>query len=135
MTTNQRTNEPSAQDIQVELARTRTLLALDRTLLAWIRTSLTLIAFGFTLAKFVHDLIAIGSLHLIDAKYPRELGITLMVLGIIGLLAGAIDYWRSARRLSGTISVSYWSASLVVSLIVALVSIYIVSSLLTNLRP
>ncbi len=135
MTTNEVIDKPSPQNIQIELALTRTLLALDRTLLAWIRTSLTLVGFGFTLAKFVHDLIVNGSVHLIDAKYPRELGITLMTLGIIGLLAGAVDYWRSVRKLKNSVSVSYWSASLVVSLIVATVSIYIMSSLLTTLGP
>ncbi len=135
MTTNKEINQPSNQDIQLELSRTRTLTALDRTLLAWIRTSLTLIGFGFTLAKFVHELIASGTIHLADSNYPRQLGITLMVLGIVGLFAGAIDYWRSVKALKATTPASYWSASLIVSLIIAIISILVMCSLLTNLRP
>ncbi len=126
-------NQPTDREIQIELATTRTLLAMDRTLLAWIRTSLTLIGFGFTLAKLVHDLIANGSLHLMNSKYPREVGIMLMILGIMGLLAGAIDYWRAVKRLSNAAPVSCWSASLVVSLILATVSILVMSNLLANL--
>ncbi len=135
METNKTTGQSSDPQIQLELAITRTLAALDRTLLAWIRTSLTLIGFGFTLAKFVHSLIAAGSLHLADSKYPRELGITLMVLGITGLLAGAFDYWRSVKQLRNTLPISYWSTTLIVSLILAVVSIMVMVSLLNNLSP
>lgn len=135
MTTTENINEPSYQDIQVEMARTRTLLALDRTLLAWVRTSLTLSAFGFTLAKFVHDLIAAGTLHLMDAKYPREFGIALMTLGIVGLLAGAFDHWRSVKRLQPTLHISFWSPSLIVALILAVLSAFVMTSIVSNLGP
>ena len=78
----------SLQTLRTELSRTRTVLALNRTLIAWIRTSLTLIASGFTLARFVHDLIGAGTLHGIDPRYPRQLGITLLTLGIAGRSLG-----------------------------------------------
>jgi putative membrane protein len=124
----------SAQEIQVELARTRTLLALDRTLLAWVRTSISLIAFGFTLAKFVHDLILSGSLHGVDAHYPRHLGITLMVLGIAGLLGGAYDHWRSVKRLKSATDMSLCSTALVVTLFLAVIGVLLMISLVSDLN-
>jgi putative membrane protein len=119
--------------LQEELALTRTVLALDRTLLAWIRTSVSLIAFGFTLARFVHDLIMSGSLRGVDAQYPRHLGVILMVLGVCGLLGGAFDHWRAVKKLKPDVAIAAWSASLLVSLILVVVSVLLMFNLLTNL--
>lgn len=125
----------TVQQIQTELARTRTVLAMDRTLLAWVRTSLSLIAFGFTLAKFVHDLIVSGALHSANSASPRHLGISLMFLGIIGLLGGAYDHHRSVKRLNAAVDISVWSSSLVVALVLAALSTYLMVNLLSNLSP
>ena len=125
---------PPASEIQVELARTRTLLALDRTLLAWIRTSLSLLAFGFTLAKFVHDLVGHGLLHGIDTHYPRHFGLSLMILGITGLLAGAFDYWRAVKRLRASVDMPDWSTSLIMSLCIAAIANFLIVSLLADLK-
>lgn len=130
---NEGIHSPSLQEVQAELAHTRTVLAMDRTLLAWIRTSLSLMAFGFTLAKFVHSLIEAGTLRGIDVRYPRNVGITLMVLGITGLLCGVFDYWRSVKRLRGAVAVSPWSASLVVALLLAVVSVLLMIDLVADL--
>ena|SRR5215471_16329954 len=126
-------NQPSAQEIQLELARIRTLQALETTLLAWVRTSLTLIAFGFTLASFVRDLIAKGYLRG-DEEYPRQLGISMMALGVAGLLGGAFDYVRLVRRLGTGVAVSAWTASLVVTLLVVVISVLLTINLLTHLK-
>jgi len=128
-------NQPSGQEIQLELARIRTLLALDTTLLAWVRTSLTLIAFGFTLASFVRDLIAKGYLRGDDPEYPRNLGISMMALGVAGLLGGALDYIRSVRRVGTGVAMSTWSASLIVTLFVVLISVLLMANLLSHLKP
>ena len=125
----------SIQEAQVEMARTRTVLALDRTLLAWVRTALSLIAFGFTLGRFVHDLIVAGTLHGIEAQYPRMLGVTLMVLGILALLAGAFDHWRSVKRLNVAVTMSVWSASLIVAIIIAIMGTLLMINLVTDLSP
>jgi putative membrane protein len=130
----QEIHSTQAQAIQIELARTRTLLALDRTLLAWVRTSLSLIAFGFTLAKFVHELIGNGTLHGMDAHYPRHLGITLMLLGIAGLLAGAFDYWHAVKRLKSSVDMPVWSTSLILSLFIAAIGMFLMVSLLSDLK-
>lgn len=124
----------SSPNMQAEMAMTRTVLAMDRTLLAWVRTSLSLNAFGFTLARFVHDLIRAGSIHGVDAWLPRQLGVTLMVLGIAGIICGSIDYKRSVKRLQFAIQGSGWSASLVVAVLLAVISILLLMSLLSDLN-
>jgi putative membrane protein len=121
-------------NLQEELALTRTVLALDRTLLAWVRTSLSLIAFGFTLARFVHDLIISGALHGVDARYPRDLGLTLMVLGIAGLLGGSFDHWRAVKKLKPDFAIGAWSASLMVALILVVISVMLMVNLMTGLN-
>ncbi len=126
-------NHPTVQEVQTQLALTRTVLALDRTLLSWVRTSLSLIAFGFTLARFVHDLVIAGSLKAVDSQYPRHLGMTLMFLGIAGLLGGAFDHWRAVKKLQKDVAISPWSSSLVVALLLMVISITLIFNLMTNI--
>jgi putative membrane protein len=126
-------DESAVRETQLELAQTRTSLALDRTLLAWVRTALTLIGFGFTLARFVHDLIAKGYLHGVNVDYPRQLGFCMMGLGVVSLLAGAYDYQTSARKLGTAIKMPLWSASFVISLLLALVGVSLMCNLLSSL--
>ncbi len=119
---------------QLEMARTRTLLAMDRTLLAWVRTSISLCAFGFTLAKFVHSLILTGSLQGTNAAYPKHLGLVLMTLGILGLLGGAFDYWRSMNRLKKMVDMPTATTALLVSLVLAGISISLMACLIHDLN-
>lgn len=128
------TDAPQKRDLGTELARSRTLLAMDRTLLAWVRTSLSLIAFGFTLAKFVHDLISTGHVHGMDVHYPRHLGVLLMVLGIGGLLGGAAEHYFAVKRLKKDFEISAWSTSLTVATVVAVIAIFLMVNLLSDLN-
>ncbi|CAN5586934.1 hypothetical protein BH11CYA1_BH11CYA1_24910 [soil metagenome] len=123
------------QALQLDLAQRRTLLAMDRTLLAWIRTSLSLFAFGFTLARFVHDLIKANSLHAFKSQSPEQLGITLMLLGILGLVCGSAEHWLSLRKLNEELQVAKWSSTLAVSLALIVISILLLVDLMINLTP
>jgi len=125
---------PANRDLAMELARTRTLLAMDRTLLAWVRTSLSLIAFGFTLAKFVHDLILTGRVHGVDAHYPRHLGVMLMLLGIGGLIGGAFEHFTSVKELKKDFKVSMWTTSLTIATVVAIIAILLMINLLSDMN-
>jgi putative membrane protein len=118
-------------EMQLGMARSRTLLALDRTLLAWVRTSLTLMGFGFTLARFVHDLLASGTFKGMAAAYPRDLGILLVVLGVLGLFGGAWEYVRAAKQLQGSLKVTVWSVTLVLTLVLAIVGTVMLVNLVT----
>ncbi len=123
------------QTLQMELAQTRTLLAMDRTLLAWIRTSLSLFAFVFTLARFVHDLIKNKHLSEFKTQSPEQLGITLMLLGILGLICGAVEHWLSLRKLNKEVQVAAWSSTLAVAVSLIVISILLMIDLIVNLTP
>ena len=86
-----------------ELAKERNREAADRTLMAWIRTSIALIGFGFAIAK---------SYEYIETEYLKETGKALdathtpiifgaafIILGILGIIAGVIQYGRVLDRI------------------------------------
>lgn len=83
-----------------ELARERTRAAADRTLMAWIRTSLSLISFGFGIGK---------AFTLLDAAFPEKhldplrvslvVALSLVILGMLGLLGAIIQYGQTLKRL------------------------------------
>jgi len=115
-----------------ELAKVRTTLALERTLLAWIRTGLTLIGFGFTLSKFMHDMISTGHFQT-TIHYPREVGIIMMVLGIIGLTGGIFDYRRRMKRVHDGVESPVWTAAFMVSVVLVALSVYMMISLVIGI--
>ncbi|MBA3857883.1 MAG: hypothetical protein C0507_13345 [Cyanobacteria bacterium PR.3.49] len=117
---------------QLELAKLRTSLALERTLLAWIRTGLTLIGFGFTLSKFMHDMIKTGHFQA-TLHYPREVGIAMMALGIIGLGGGVMDYRRRMIRVHDGVESPVWTAAFMVSVVLLALSVYVMISLVIGM--
>jgi putative membrane protein len=119
-------------DQGIELARTRTALALERTLLAWIRTGLTLIGFGFTLSKFMHDMIKTGHFQA-TLHNPREVGVAMMALGIIGLGGGVMDYRRRMKRVHEGVESPVWTAAFMVSVVLLALSIYVMISLVIGM--
>lgn len=120
------------KDQGFELAKLRTSLALERTLLAWIRTALTLIGFGFTLSKFMHDLIKAGRVETI-LHYPREVGMAMMALGIIGLTGGTLDYRRRMKRVHDGEESHVWTAAFMVSVVLVSLSIYAMVSMVIGI--
>ncbi len=129
----------SNSNLQVELAKVRTSLALDRTLLAWIRTSLTFITFGFGLAKFMAELQREGHFHVFGPENldsPKALGLVLMMLGFAGLLGGSIDYWRIVKRLDNTqIGVSPLSPSFIVAIVLSAITLFLMVTLALQTTP
>lgn len=86
-----------------QLAKERSREAADRTLLAWIRTSISLIGFGFAIAKtfdYVETSYIEETGKVLDPNHtPVIFGAGFMILGILGLIAGVIQYGRILRRL------------------------------------
>lgn len=86
-----------------ELAKERNREASDRTLMAWIRTSISLIGFGFAIAK-TYEYIEADYMEetgrALDALHtPVIFGISFIVLGMLGIFAGVIQYGRILNRI------------------------------------
>lgn len=93
-------------DSSVELSSNRTSLSFertrmsaDRTLMSTLRTSLSLISFGFTIYETFHQLARARILPRGDAT-ARNLGLSLLVLGIAMLAMGVLSHMRFGRALT-----------------------------------
>jgi len=107
---------------RTDLALQRTRIAGERTLMAWIRTALSMIGSGFALYKFFQYLpeeIASGNIR--NPQAPRNLGLTLIALGTLGL-AGAAWEHRSFLKAIGVSNRGHeWSISFVIAILVVLI--------------
>ena len=83
------------------LAVERTVMAADRTLLAWVRTALSFISFGFTIFKVLEHVQQTGAAKLVREQTPRNIGIFMILIGIVPLALALIQYTRSLKRLGG----------------------------------
>ncbi len=109
---------------RTDLAFQRTILASERTLMAWIRTAISMIGFGFTIYKFFQyqaEEIAAGTVRRPQA--PRNLGMTLIALGTLGLSAAAWQHRRFLNDIGATQNRHVWSISFVVAIAVILIGI------------
>lgn len=78
------------------MAIERTVMAEDRTLMAVVRTALSLISFGFTIYQFLGKLAQ--SLPPVRDS-ARNFGATLIILGVILLVAGLWSHFRGLAAL------------------------------------
>jgi putative membrane protein len=107
---------------RTELARERTIIASERTLMAWIRTAISMIGFGFSIYKFFQYLpeeIASGNIRRPQA--PRNLGMTLIALGTLGLAAAAWQHRTFLNKIGASHGRHVWSISFVVAMAVILI--------------
>lgn len=86
--------EPGILRAESKLALNRTRLAYERTMLSWVRTAIALISFGFSIHEFFHVARA-GEPRRQDVIGPHELGMTMIVIGLLALLLAALEH-RSA---------------------------------------
>lgn len=86
-----------------ELAKERTRKADDRTLMAWVRTSISLIGFGFAIAQsyeYIEKDYMEKSGKILDTLHtPFIFGASFMILGMLGVLGGIIQYRRNLKRI------------------------------------
>jgi putative membrane protein len=78
-------------DTNTKLAIERTRIAYDRTMMSWIRTATSLISFGYATFKFFQLELKTGEHtgHLIGS---REFAIIMVMLGLLSLMMGAMEY-------------------------------------------
>ena len=109
---------------RTELAVHRTIIASERTLMAWIRTAISMIGFGFSIYKFFQyqaEEIAAGNISRPQA--PRNLGMSLIALGTLGLAGAAWQHRRFLNEIGASQNRHLWSISFMVSIAVILIGV------------
>lgn len=103
-----------------KLAIDRTRLAYERTLMAWVRTAASMISFGFTVYKALQYLREQTPNPPASGVTPRELGMGMMMFGLIALGLATIQHQRSLRALKEEYGIELpTSVSSVVALILS----------------
>jgi putative membrane protein len=110
-----------------ELAKERNRAAYDRTLMAWIRTAISLIGFGFAIAKsyeYIHEeTLERTGRFLDDMHAPLLFGISFILLGMLCILGGVIQYAKVLRQIRS--SDFTYSESRPLAIIVAMILLII----------
>lgn len=124
----------SPNDVQTnlanELAKERNREAADRTLMAWIRTSISLIGFGFAIAQsyqFLESDYVEKTGRVLDSLHtPFIFGISFMVLGILGIVAGVIQYNRILGRIQSDrfAYIEPWALPKIMAIILVIIGIF-----------
>jgi uncharacterized membrane protein YidH (DUF202 family) len=126
---------PPATPARANLDLERTRAAHERTLLAWIRTALALIAGGFTIGAILLALVEQGKLVGVRPHAPRNIGLALVGLGILGLVGASVEHRRALRRIATADSEPGWSLVLTVATLLALLGALIFVGLLLRIGP
>jgi putative membrane protein len=121
---------------RTSLAVQRTIMASERSLMAWIRTALSMIGFGFTIYKFFQYLpeeLAMGTVRRPQA--PRNLALTLIALGTLGVGAAAWQHRRFLNDIGAAQSRHVWSLSFIVALLVIMIGVITFYGVLSRHGP
>ncbi len=93
-----------------------------------------MITFGFTIYKFleyVREREGTG----IRVEGPRNLGLSLILLGTGGLVAASIQHWKLLRVLDADKTKHMWSLTLTIASIIALIGLFAFLSVLLRAGP
>jgi putative membrane protein len=124
--------QPKLADV---LALERTLMAAERTLMAWVRTALSMISFGFTIFKFLEYAQEQGMKPLIRTHGPREVGLTLIGIGIFALIIACVQHWKFIKKLSPDQPHKPWDLAFVVAVLIGLLGSAMFVSMILRAGP
>jgi putative membrane protein len=119
---------------RTDLAVERTVMAASRTLMGWIRTALSLISFGFTIYKILQGVAAELKIGLFKQQDPRRLGLVLIGLGTASVVIGAIDYYKTLKRLNKMSDRDYspFNFTFSVGMLIGLLGLFLFITILTH---
>jgi putative membrane protein len=118
---------------RTDLATQRTIIAAERTLMAWIRTSISLIGFGFTIYQFFRYLRQAENLA--HPHAARNLGLTLISLGVLALLVAALQHRIFLNQMGVIEGKHLWSLAFMVAILMMLIGIMAFIGVLTGAGP
>jgi putative membrane protein len=128
-------NEPQPK-LADALAMERTRMAADRTLMGWIRTALSMISFGFTIFKFLEYTQEQGITPLLRAHGgPREVGLTLIGIGIFALIIACIQHWQFFKKLGAVQPYKPWDLAFIVAILIGLLGSVMFVSMVFRAGP
>jgi len=113
-----------------ELAKERNRQSSDRTLMAWIRTAISLIGFGFAIAQsyqFLETDHVERTGKMLDTLHtPFIFGISFMVLGILGIMTGVIQYNRILERIKSDrfIYIEPWALPKIMAILLVIIGVF-----------
>ena len=124
--------QPKLADV---LAMERTRMAADRTLMGWIRTALSMISFGFTIFKFLEYIQEQGIGPHIRRMGPREVGLTLIGIGIFALIIACVQHWQFFKKLGPDQPHKPWDLAFVVAVLIGLLGSAMFVSIILRAGP
>jgi putative membrane protein len=86
--------------LETHYAWIRTRLSLENTLMGWIRTTTSLIGFGFTIYQFFDKFQANATTQVARPDAPRNLGLSLIGVGVLALAFAIWRYHETLRELA-----------------------------------
>ena len=92
---------PEELRLSEKLAIERTIMGADRTLMASERTALSLISFGFTIYKILQQILKSGAVALVREQTPRNIGIFMILVGVVPLAFSMYQYRQMVTGLGG----------------------------------
>ena len=121
-----------------ELALHRTLMASERTFMAWARTSLSLISFGFSIFKFMQYAQEIETKAKLTTSGARNLGTTLVALGVVFLIISSVQHWQLLRRVKPSLrmlNLRAWPLSLFLAALLTLLGLLALVNMIFGVGP
>jgi putative membrane protein len=130
----QETDNPTTN----ELAQQRTVMAAERTFMAWARTSLSLISFGFSIFKFMQYAQEIETKAKLTTSGARNLGTTLVALGVVFLIISSVQHWQLLRRVKPSLrmlNLRAWPLSLFLAALLTLLGLLALVNMIFGVGP
>ena len=123
---------PEEMKLSDRLAIERTVMGADRTLMASVRTSLSLISFGFTIFKILEQMEKAGAAKLVREQTPRNIGVFMILVGVVPLALSMFQYKQGVKRLGGKKNI-YVNPSMVAAGAILLLGLMLLAMVVTNI--
>jgi putative membrane protein len=103
--------------------------------MGWIRTALSMISFGFTIFKFLEYTQEQGIRPLMRTHGPREVGLTLIGIGIFALIIACVQHWQFLKKLRPDQPYKPWDLTFVVAILIGLLGSAMFVSIILRAGP